>query len=117
MSDISERTTLRRAEDDPVIVVGATSDAPPVYVEALLAAGYEVAYAATAKEAATDIAGVMPRVIVLSTSVPMPDHRIIHEASIAVTAEVLILAPDTDPNRAREEVDRASARATQRRGG
>lgn len=112
----SDKTTLKRADDDPIVIVGATGDAPPAYLEALLSAGYEVLLIPTASAAAEQIAGAMPRVVVLSTSVPMPDHRLIHEAAIAVSAEVLILAPDTDGPRVAESIDRASARASQRRG-
>ena len=117
MTSPSDKATLRRADDDPIVVVGARSDAPPAYVEALEAAGYEVAMVPTPAAAAIKIAAAMPRVVVLSPSVPMPEHRLIHEAAIAVSAEVLILAPDTDGLSVAESVDRASARATQRRGG
>jgi hypothetical protein len=117
MTGPSEKTTLKRADDDPIVIVGASSDAPPSYIEALQAAGYEVALVPTPTEGARVIAAAMPRVVVLSTSVPMPDHRLIHEAAIAVCAEVLILAPDSDGLDVAESVDRASARATKRRGG
>ena len=73
MPDQADRTTLKRADSDPIVIVGATPDAPPAYVEALIAA-------------------------------------------IAVTAEVVILAPDTDGAEVAVRIDRASARATQRRG-
>lgn len=116
MPDQADRTTLKRADSDPIVIVGATPDAPPAYVEALIAAGYEVMMVERVMAAAVEIAAVMPRVVVLSTSVPMPDHRLIHEASIAVTAEVVILAPDTDGAEVAVRIDRASARATQRRG-
>jgi hypothetical protein len=116
MTNPSDKATLRRADEDPIVIVGASSDAPPAYVEALQAAGYEVALVPTPRAAAIKIAAAMPRVVVLSTSVPMPDHRLIHEAAIAVSAEVLILTPDSDGRGVAESVDRASARATQRRG-
>lgn len=117
MSDQADRSTLKRVDADPIIIVGETPGAPPAYVEALISAGYEVTLVPRVKAAAVEIAAVMPRVVVLSTSVPMPDHGLIHEAAIAVTSEVVILANDTDGARVAEHVDRASARATQRRGG
>jgi hypothetical protein len=117
MSDQADRTTLKRVDTDPIIIVGEAPDAPPAYVEALISAGYEVTLIPRVMAAAVEIAAVMPRVVVLSKSVPMPDHRLIHEASIAVTAEVVMLAQDSDGANVAEQIDRACARATQRRGG
>ena len=116
MSEPSDKVTLKRDDTDPVVIVGATPDSPPTYLDALVSAGYEVRLVERAKAAANEIAALMPRVVVLSTSVPMPDHRLIHEAAIAVTAEVVILAPDADGAQVAGQIDRASAKATQRRG-
>lgn len=116
MSEQADKTTLKRVDADPIIIVGASPDDPPGYVDALIGAGYEVTMVPRVMAAANEIAAVMPRVVVLSTSVPMQDHRLIHEASIAVTAEVVILAPDTDGVQVAQQIDKASARATQRRG-
>jgi hypothetical protein len=117
MTDQANRSTLKRVDSDPIVIVGEKPDAPPAYVDALISAGYEVTLVPRVMAAAIEIAAVMPRVVILSTSVPMPDHRIIHEASIAVTAEVVLLAADADGSAVAEQVDRACARATQRRGG
>lgn len=112
---MDEKPTLRRAEILGVTVVRPDPSRPAAYVDALVDDGYDVTQVASARDAATEIPRTMPQVVVLSPAIPMSDHRLVHEAAIAVGCVVLLVADDAHPDRVCNEVDEAMSRAARRR--
>jgi hypothetical protein len=107
--------TLARINWPTIMLAGTHSKGPPGYLRALEDEGYSIEKAADVNAARDAMGVVMPHVIVLSRSVPMMDHRQIHEVAAAVGAEVLITPDDAHPELVRVEVDLAMQRALKRR--
>lgn len=112
---MDEKPTIRRADVPCVTIVRPDSSRPPEYIQALVEEGYDVAQVSGAKHAAMEIPQTMPHVVVLSPAIPMTDHRLVHEAAIAVGCVVLLLPDDAQPARVCSEVDEAMTRAAKRR--
>ena len=113
ISSVAEANTEARIDWPTVMVVGAKADA--AYVAMLETEAYTLARVSTAADAGTKMPGVMPHVVILSPTVPLPDHRIVHETAIAVGAIVLFIPDDAHPALVRGEVEEAMTRASKRR--
>jgi hypothetical protein len=109
---VSQRITLTRIDWPTVLVIGARAAA---YVERLEEEPYRVEIVDTAAAAAAQMAEVMPYVAILSPSVPMREHRLVHETAIAVGAIVLSIPDGAHPAIVRGEVGEAIDRASRKR--
>lgn len=113
---MDEKTTIRRTEVPGVTVIRPDPARPAAYLQALVEDGYDVAQVRSAKDAAAEIPQTMPHVVVMSPAIPMSEHRLVHEAAIAVGCVVLLVPDDAQPARVCSEVDEAMTRAAKRRG-
>ena len=112
---MSEAKTVMRINWPTVMLVGAESKGPPGYLRALEDQCYSIERAVDATAARTTMGLVMPHVVVLSRSVPMVEHRHIHETAKAVGAEVLLTPDDAHPELVTAEVGIVMERAQKRR--
>lgn len=112
---MDEKPTIRREDVPGVTVVRPESSRPAAYIETLVEEGYDVAEVGSALHAAKEIPLTMPHVVILSPAIPMPEHRLVHEAAIAVGCVVLLIPDDAHPAKVRGEVDEAMTRAAKRR--
>jgi hypothetical protein len=111
-SQSSQRVTLMRIDWPTVLIVGARTAA---YVERLDEEPYRVEIVDTAEEAASQMAVVMPYVTILSPTVPMHEHRLVHDTAIAVGAIVLSIPDGAPPALVQHEVGEAIDRASRKR--
>jgi hypothetical protein len=109
---VSQRVTLTRIDWPTVLIVGARGAG---YVERLEEEPYRVEIVDTAGAAAGQMAEVMPYVTILSPSVPMHEHRLVHETAIAVGAIVLSIPDGAHPAIVQREVGDAIDRASRKR--
>ena len=112
---MAETKTLARINWPTVMLVGTSSRRPPMYVRAFEDECYSIDKKADASAAKSAMGAVMPHVVVLSRSVPMVDHRHVHEAASAVGAEVLVTPDEAHPEIVRAEVDTLMQRVLRRR--
>jgi hypothetical protein len=110
-----EAKTDVRIDWPTVMLIGTDTATPPSYVATLRLDGYVLATMPNADAARAKMAEVMPHVVIMSRAVPMPDHRIVHDTSAAVGAEVLLIPEDAHPEVVRHEVEIAVARTKKRR--
>jgi hypothetical protein len=109
------RDTIKRLDSEGVMIVGATESKPPAYLSALREAEYDVSLVATASEASALMPERRPHVVILSPSVPMPEHRVVHEIALAVSALVLVIPNDARPSDVHAEVSEGIKKATRKR--
>jgi hypothetical protein len=112
---MTDKRTLRRVDGPGVMIIGKTAEAPPDWLEGLDVEAYEVSLVERALDASTEMAEVMPLVVVITPAVPMTDHRTIHDAAVAVGANVLIVPDDAHPAIVQAEVEEAMAKAAKKR--
>jgi hypothetical protein len=112
---MAETKTQARIDWPTVMLVGAMPNVAPRYVSVLEEDGYALERVRDATSARNMMANVMPHVVVVCPSVPMTEHRYVHETASAVGAEVLFPPDDAHPEIVRVEVEVALKRAQKRR--
>jgi hypothetical protein len=113
--EMDDKPTIRRADVPSVTVIRPDPSRPAAYVQALGDEGYDLAEVSNAEQAAAEIPRTMPHVVVMSPAIPMNEHRLVHEAAMAVGCIVLLIADDAPPDRVCNEVDAAVSRSSKRR--
>jgi hypothetical protein len=91
-----KRETIQRVATPTGILVGLSDELASVCTEALGEGGLRVLRAGHVAAASERIPVVMPQLVVISSTLRLDELEILNDRCVAVGAEVIRVAPDTD---------------------